>query len=704
MPETPRILDTVDCPADLKGLDEAELATLAAEIRSQLVATTSATGGHLAPNLGVVELTLGIYRALDAPPDMVVFDVGHQAYVHKLLTGRRDDFDTLRTYGGISGFPKRSESPFDLYGSGHASDSLSIALGYALARDARGGDETVLAVIGDGSMTGGMAWEALNQIGQCQTRLVIVLNDNEMSISRNESAFEASLGRARMDPRYWGTREKIQRQLAGPKVGRGLVRLGTRVKDSFKHLLVPGTIFEELGIVSVGPLDGHDIGLVETAVKAAREMDGPVLIHAVTHKGRGFEPAEADQARFHGIGCFDPDTGECSQPADGAPPTYTSVFSQALIAEAAANPDIYAITAAMPAGTGLDKFQQAFPERFIDVGIAEGHAVGLAAGLAFGGKLPVFAVYSTFLQRGYDQLIGDVALQGAHVVFALDRAGFVGDDGPTHAGLYDLTYLRSVPTMRILAPSDEAELVSALHTALELDGPVALRYPRGSAEGVALPQSPETWEIGRARRIDVAAMKDTGRLDGSNLPVSTDSHPNAGAEGRGAFDGSSTPLSSAPSKGNPDAAMKGTGRLDGSNLPVPTDSQSSTTVALLAVGHMVGRARKVAELLVARGIEASLWDMRWVKPIDEELIAAEARAGKLLVTLEENTIRGGFGSAVAEFLSAAGLTAPLLQIAVPDEFSVQGPIDTLLDEAGLAPQHIVERITERLEHSDQGAR
>jgi len=623
-----RILDRIDCPADLKGLDESQLSQLCQEIRTQLIATTSKTGGHLAPNLGVVELTIGLYRALDAPPDVVFFDVGHQAYVHKLVTGRRDDFDSLRTYGGISGFPKRSESPYDLYGSGHASDSLSIALGYALARDARGGDETVLAVIGDGSMTGGMAWEALNQIGQCQTRMVIILNDNEMSISRNESAFEASLGRARMDPRYWGTREKIQSQLARPRVGRGLVRLGTRMKDSFKHLLVPGTIFEELGFVSVGPLDGHDLGLIEAAVKAAREMDGPVLIHAVTHKGKGFEPAESDQPRFHGLGPFDPETGVACKGGNCAP-SYTEVFSKALIAEAAENPDIIAITAAMPAGTGLDKFKEVYPERFIDVGIAEGHAVGLTAGLALGGKLPVFAVYSTFLQRGYDQLIGDIALQGVHAVFALDRAGFVGDDGPTHAGLYDLTYLRSIPTMKILAPSNEAELVDALHTALALDGPVALRYPRGAAVGVELPEAPTTWEVGRALRLREGAQ-----------------------------------------------------------------------VALLAVGHMVGRATKVAELLAERGVEASLWDMRWVKPIDEELIATEARAGKLLVTLEENTIRGGFGSAVAEFLSAAGLTAPLLQIAVPDEFSVQGPIDTLLDEAGLAPAHIVERITERIAEPD----
>jgi len=622
-----RILDRVDCPADLKVLSERQLQELCAEIRAQLIATTSQTGGHLASNLGAVELTLGIYRALDCPPDIVVFDVGHQAYTHKLVTGRRDTFDTLRTYGGISGFPKRSESAYDLFGSGHASDSLSIALGYALARDARGTDETVVAVIGDGSMTGGMAWEALNQIGQCQTKLIIVLNDNEMSISRNESAFEASLGRARMDRRYWQTREAIQRRLSRPKVGRGLVRLGTRVKDSFKHLLVPGMLFEELGIVSVGPLDGHDISMVEAAVSAARAMDGPVLIHAVTKKGKGYGPAEAEPSVYHGVGAFDPETGERKAKGDG-PLTYTEVFARALCAEAATNPDIFALTAAMPSGTGLDMFQEAYPDRFIDVGIAEGHAVGLAAGLAFGGKLPVVAVYSTFLQRAYDQIITDVALQGAHVVFALDRAGFVGDDGPTHAGVFDLTYLRAVPTMRILAPSDEAELACALHTALSLEGgPVALRYPRGAGIGAELPAEPESWELGRALRR------------------------------RGA---------------------------------------DSDQVALLAVGHMVVRAQAAAELLAARGIGTTVWDMRWVKPIDEDCVCAEAASGKLLVTLEENTIRGGFGAAVAECLSAAGVSAPLLQLAIPDEFSVQGPIDTLLDDADLAPERIAERIAERL--------
>ncbi len=620
-----RILDSITCPNDLKGLSESQMKALATEIRMQLVATTSKTGGHLAPNLGVVELTLGIYRALDCPPDQVVFDVGHQSYVHKLLTGRLNDFDTLRSYGGLSGFPKRSESPYDLYGSGHASDSLSVALGYALARDARGGDETICAVIGDGSMTGGMAWEALNHIGQLQTKMIIVLNDNEMSISPNESAFEASLGRARLNRRYWATRESIQKKLERRRVGRGLVRVGTRVKDSLKHLVVPGMVFEELGIASIGPLDGHDVGLVEMAIRWAKGAAGPVLVHVVTKKGKGYGPAERNQTLFHGLGPFNPETGEVIK-TDSTVPNYTDVFSEALIREAKADSDIFAITAAMASGTGLDTFQKTFPERFIDVGIAEGHAVGLAAGLAFGGKKPVCAIYSTFLQRAYDQMIGDVALQGAHVVFALDRAGFVGDDGPTHNGLYDLSYLRTIPGFKIMAPSNEAELCSALHTALVLDGPVALRYPRGRGTGQAIPEVPELWTPGEAVRL---------------------------REGEHA--------------------------------------------ALFAVGHLLPRAQELVDALASEGILVALYDARWVKPVDEKAILEEAEAGKLIVTLEENTIRGGFGDAVAEVVASSPVTVPLLQFAVPDRFVWQGPADQLLDDVGLSIEVMKTTIMQRLD-------
>lgn len=626
MADSKRILDTISEPRDLRGLDPSSLERLAAEIREQLIETVSVTGGHLAPNLGVVELTLGLYRALDMPADVVAYDVGHQSYVHKLLTGRVEQFSTLRTYGGISGFPNRAESPYDLFGSGHASDSISIALGYALARDARKGDETVVAVIGDGSMTGGMSFEALNHLGHVQTKMVVILNDNEMSIARNVGALAAYLGRVRLNKRYWGLREHIQHRLEPSQVGARLVRVGKAVRDAVKQLVVPGMLFEELGINYVGPIDGHDIAQVEEAVTAAKGYDGPVIIHAVTEKGRGYEFASCQPDLFHGIGPFDRTLG-CAPPSSAPKaPAYTDVFAQALIAEASADERIVAITAAMPSGTGLDKFAAVHPDRFIDVGIAEQHAVGLAAGLAFGGQVPVVAIYSTFLQRAFDQMVGDVALQGAHVVFALDRAGFVGEDGPTHHGVFDLSYLRAIPTMKILAPSSESELVDALHTALSLDGPVALRYPRGAGEGAAIPAVATAWEFGR-----------------------------------------------------------GVVRREG------------TDVAILAAGRMVAAALASAELLATQGVSATVVDARWVKPIDEALVADVARSHPLVVTVEENTIRGGFGAAVLECLASAQVTVPLLTLGVPDTFAKHGPMAQLLDDAGLSPDKIANAIRARLD-------
>jgi 1-deoxy-D-xylulose-5-phosphate synthase len=492
-----RILDTIDSPADVKGLSDAELSTLASEIREVLVSSVSVTGGHLAPNLGAVELTLGIHRALDCPKDKIVFDVGHQSYVHKLITGRRDRFDTMRQYGGLCGFPKRGESPYDAFDTGHASDSLSVALGLALARDARGSDETILALIGDGSMTGGMAFEALNHIGHVGARVVIVLNDNEMSISQNVGALASYLARVRLDPRYTRLRDGVESALATSAIGRAVVGAGEAVKESVKQLLVPGMLFEELGLKYVGPIDGHDIEQVQSAVERAKTADGPVIIHAVTHKGHGYEHAENKPDAFHGIGPFSVETGKAN--GSSGPMSFTEAFSHALLAEAERDDSIVAITAAMPSGTGLDKFAEQFPDRFFDVGIAEEHAVGLAAGLALGGRLPVVAIYSTFMQRAYDQLIIDVALQDLHVVFCLDRAGLVGEDGPTHHGVFDLTYLRSIPNMTVLAPSDEAELAEALRTALAADGPVAIRYPRGSGVGVELPADPQPWDAAKAR-------------------------------------------------------------------------------------------------------------------------------------------------------------------------------------------------------------
>ena len=512
--DSKRILDSIETPCDLKSLDEAQLETLAAEIRDELVTTVSETGGHLAPNLGVVELTLGVHRALDCPADRIFFDVGHQSYVHKLLTGRRERFGTLRQYGGVCGFPKRSESVYDAFDSGHASDSLSVALGAALARDARGTDETILAIIGDGSMTGGMAFEALNHIGHLGTKIVIVLNDNEMSISENVGALASYLARVRLDPRYVKLRDEMESRLAVTSLGKGMVDAGEAVKESVKQLLLkPGMFFEELGLTYVGPIDGHDIAQVEGAVARARATDGPVIIHAVTKKGAGYEHAEEKPDAFHGIGPFSVETGKAN--GSSGPVSFTEAFAQALVAEAEHDERIVAITAAMPSGTGLDRFAERFPERFYDVGIAEEHAVGMAAGLALGGRLPVVAIYSTFLQRAYDQLILDVALQDLHVVFCLDRAGLVGEDGPTHHGVFDLTYLRSIPNMMVMAPANEVELADALHTALAASGPVAIRYPRGAGTGIEDSGERVVWKPGtaevRRRGRDVALLA-VGRM------------------------------------------------------------------------------------------------------------------------------------------------------------------------------------------------
>jgi 1-deoxy-D-xylulose-5-phosphate synthase len=493
-----RVLANIRSPEDLKLLDGDQLDALAADIRRTLIETVSVTGGHLAPNLGVVELTLGLLRALDVPRDKIIFDVGHQSYVYKLLTGRLERFSTLRQYGGVCGFPKRSESPYDVFDTGHASNSISVALGMACARDDVGGDEQIVAVIGDGSLTGGMAFEGLNHAGHLGVNLTVVLNDNEMSISENVGALAAYLGRVRLDSRYRRLRDDVESTVARiPGVGPAMVAAGEAAKQSFKQLVVPGMLFEELGWKYVGPINGHDVQKVQDAVTWARNAGGPVLIHVVTRKGQGYVHAEENPDLFHGVGPFEIASGKVN--GHGGAPTFTEVFGAAIVAEAEKDERICAITAAMPSGTGLDAFARRFPERFYDVGIAEQHAVGLAAGLATGGRLPVVAVYSTFLQRAFDQVIMDVCLQDLHVVFCLDRAGLVGEDGPTHHGVFDLTYLRAIPNLMIMAPADEAELVDMLHTALAADGPVAIRYPRGRGAGVALPNVPSVLEAGRAQ-------------------------------------------------------------------------------------------------------------------------------------------------------------------------------------------------------------
>ena len=514
-----RILDIISSPADLKLLSNEELSILASEIRQEIVSVTSKTGGHVASSLGAVEIILALHSLLDCPKDKIVFDVGHQAYAHKLVTGRLKDFPTLRTYGGMSGFPKPSESPYDVHYSGHASDSLSVALGLAEARDLSGADNKVVALIGDAALSGGMAFEALNNIGQAQTPMVIILNDNEMSISHNVGALMKHLGYMRASSQYRQARDTMQEHLesSGP-VGKALTSFGRNMKESMKQFVIPHSmIFEQLGIVCTAPVDGHNIAQLRETLRAVLAANGPVLMHVVTRKGEGYMPAVRNPEKFHGIGPYNIATGEVIKSDKPSAPKYTNVFGSALVKEVETNQDIVAITAAMKGGTGLDAFAEKFPKRFVDTGISEEHAVGFAGGLAAGGKKPVVALYSTFMQRAIDQTIINVALPKLDVVFAIDRAGIVGADGPTHHGVFDLVYARMVPNMRVLAPSNEAELVHGLHTALAMGGPFAIRYPRGEAEGVPLPEVPEVLPEGKARMVregDDVALLAFGRMVG----------------------------------------------------------------------------------------------------------------------------------------------------------------------------------------------
>ena len=517
-----RILDIITSPADLKLLSNEELSILAGEIRHEIVTTTSKTGGHVASSLGAVEIILALHSLLDCPKDKIVFDVGHQAYAHKLVTGRLKDFGTLRTYGGLSGFPKPSESPYDVHYSGHASDSLSVALGLAEARDLAGADQKVVALIGDAALSGGMAFEALNNIGQAQTPMVIILNDNEMSISHNVGALMKHLGYMRASSQYRQARDNVQEHLesSGP-VGKAITNFGRSMKESMKQFVIPHSmIFEQLGIVCTAPIDGHNIAQLRETLRAVLNADGPVLMHVVTRKGQGYMPAVRNPEKFHGIAPYNIATGEVIKSGKLSAPKYTNVFGKALVAEAENNADIVAITAAMKGGTGLDEFAEKFPERFVDAGICEEHAVGFAGGLAANGKKPVVALYSTFMQRAVDQMIINVALPKLDVVFAIDRAGIVGADGPTHHGVFDLVYARMGPNMRVLAPSNEAELVHALHTALAMGGPFAIRYPRGEGEGVPLPEAAEVLPEGKGRVVregeDVAILA-FGRMVGQAL-------------------------------------------------------------------------------------------------------------------------------------------------------------------------------------------
>ena len=516
-----RLLDSIDSPAALKVLTNEELGILAAEIRDEIVSVTSQTGGHVASSLGAVEIILALHSLLDCPKDRIVFDVGHQAYAHMLVTGRRKEFSTLRQYKGLSGFPKPNTSPYDVHFSGHASDSISVALGLARARDLAGEKYRVVSVIGDASLSGGMAFEALNDIAQSRTPLVIVLNDNEMSIARNVGAMAQHLGQIRTNSNYRKSSASISRlgKAMGP-AGEAFVRFGQSAKDSLKQFVLPDTmLFEQLGIICTPPVDGHDIGALRAVFKNALSVHAPILVHVVTKKGAGYKPAEEAPSTFHGTGPYDIATGASKKkPSDVL--TYTQAFSKSLMNEAARNDRVVAITAAMEGGTGLKEFAKAYPKRFFDVGIAEQHAVGLASGFAIGGAKPVVAIYSTFLQRAIDQLIINNALPDLNVVFAVDRAGLVGDDGPTHHGVFDIAYGRMIPNMNIIAPSNEKELAAALHTALELDGPFIIRYPRGNAEGSTIPDKPDVLEPGKSTVVregnDVTILA-FGRMVGQAL-------------------------------------------------------------------------------------------------------------------------------------------------------------------------------------------
>lgn len=501
------ILDRIDSPKELKKLSFAELTVLANEIRQLLVASVSQCGGHLAANLGVVELTIALHKVFDLPNDKIIWDVGHQSYVHKILTGRKNKMDSLRQYGGLSGFPKYEESIYDVFNTGHSSTSISAALGFALARDINNDDYKVIAVIGDGALTGGMAFEALNHAGHTNSDLIVVLNDNEMSISKNVGAMSSYLNRLRTDPSYARTKDDIEQLLQKiPGIGPNILRAAGRFKNTVKYIMVPGTLFEELGFTYIGPVNGHNLEELNLVLSNAKKMKGPILIHTITQKGKGYEPALLNPDIFHGVGPFDINTGsQVKKPIK----TYTELFGEFMVNKALEDKKLVAITAAMTSGTGLSEFANKFPHRFFDVGICEQHAVTMSAAMARAGLKPVVAIYSTFLQRAYDQLIHDVALQNLPVIFALDRAGLVGDDGPTHHGVFDISYLRSIPNFTIMAPANENELLDMLHTSFYIGGPVAIRWPRGVGEGVQINSSRNTLDIGKMKRIK----------DGDNLSI-----------------------------------------------------------------------------------------------------------------------------------------------------------------------------------------
>ena len=618
-PQTP-LLDTVKTPADLRALPREDLRQLADELRTEVIDAVSVTGGHLGAGLGVVELTVALHAVFDTPHDRIIWDVGHQAYPHKILTGRRDRMRTLRQKDGLSGFTRRAESEYDPFGAGHSSTSISAGLGMAVASEHLGVKRNVIAVIGDGAMSAGMAYEAMNNAGDMDARLVVILNDNDMSIAPPTGALRAYLAQLVSSPAYRGTRDAARSVVS--KLPRVLYEPARKTEEFARSFFTGGTLFEELGFYYVGPIDGHNLDHLLPVLDNVREMEkGPILIHVVTKKGKGYEPAENSADKYHGVSKFNVITGAQTKAPSNAP-SYTSVFAESLIQEAQDDPRVVAVTAAMPSGTGLDKFAELFPTRIYDVGIAEQHAVTFAAGLASEGMRPFCAIYSTFLQRAYDQVIHDVAIQGLPVRFAIDRAGFVGADGPTHAGNYDNAYLGAIPGMVLMAAADEAELRHMVATAAAYDtGPIAFRYPRGDGMGVDMPARGEILPIGKGRIL-----------------------------------------------------------------------RQGSTIALLSYGTRLGEVLAAADKLAALGLNPTIADARFMKPLDEEMIARLAQTHDVLITTEEGGI-GGFGSHVASFLATNGLLDGKVRfrpLMIPDRFDEHSSQSDMYAAAGLDRNGIVQ--------------
>jgi 1-deoxy-D-xylulose-5-phosphate synthase len=612
------LLKTIDNPTDMKKLKVEQLPQLASELRQFILETVSKLGGHLASSLGSADITVALHYVFDTPKDKLVWDTGHQTYGHKILTGRREKMNTIRQFGGLSGFLKRSESPYDSFGAGHASTAISAALGMAVARDLKGDKTKVVAIVSDGCMTGGESYEGLQNAGQVQTDLIVVLNDNQMFISNRVGALGTFLSKLLTLGAVRDAEHSVKKFLARFQFwGGSILRLAKRAKV----LLFPGMLFEEMGFSYFGPVDGHDVVQLAKVFQHVKQLKGPILVHCVTKKGKGYAPAEEDQYTWHGPGKFDVATAKfLKAPITKAPPpTYTSVFGKAVIAEAQNDPRIVGITAAMPEGTGMDGFRDAFPRRYFDVGLAEEHAVTFAAGLASEGYKPIVAIYSTFLQRAYDQIEHDVCLQKLPVVLCLDRAGLVGEDGPTHHGVFDYSYLRMIPGMTVMAPADENELRHMLHTAIRFNGPISIRYPRGNGVGVAMDPEPKELPIGKGVRL-----------------------------------------------------------------------KDGTDVTILAIGNRVHPALEAAQILEDKGISCGVVNMRFVKPLDVELLKECAAKTPRLVTVEDNVLQGGFGSAVLEALTPG--RAEVLRLGLPDAFVEHGAPPLLYDAVGLTAPKIAEKI------------